>query len=256
MKKVAYVTGAGAGIGQAIALQLAQDGYDLAVNDLREELLTETIKKVKKLGVDVIPLAGDVSDEAAVTQNFKKLKEHYGRLDLLVNNAGICPIRKVDGVTQEMMERSFNINVVSMFLNAKAAFAIMKGQKEGGVILNAASQSAFRETPVTYEYTTTKWSIRGMTKAMAQAMKPYGIRVNAYCPGTVLTPMQDKIAKQTAKEMHVPAFVVRKFQLHSQELGRFQPMEEIAQLVSFLASDKAKYITGQNVLCNGGQVMN
>lgn len=255
MKKIAYVTGAGAGIGQAIALRLAAEDYDLAINDLKEENLRDTAEKLKSSGCQVLLCPGDVSDEAAVKENFRKIKEKYGRLDVLVNNAGICPIRKIDKVTAEQMERSFNINVVSMFLNAKEAAAIMKEQGSGA-ILNAASQSSFRETPVTFEYTTTKWSIRGMTKAMAKILKQYGVRVNAYCPGTVITPMQDQIAKATAKEMKVPSFVVRKFQLHSQALGRFQTMEEIAELVAFLASDRAKYVTGQNILCNGGQVMN
>ena len=162
----------------------------------------------------------------------------------------------MDKIHAEELRKTFDVNVISMFLCAKEAVEFMKNQPEGGKILNAASQSAFRETPVTFEYTTTKWSIRGMTKAMADALKPYHITVNAYCPGTVITPMQDKIAKETAKEMHTPAWLVRKYQLMSQSLGRFQPAEDIANMVSFLASDRANGINGQNILCNGGQVMN
>ncbi len=256
MKKVAFVTGSGAGIGKELALRLAKEGYAVAINDLDEKAVQQTFEELTSQGVDCFALVGDVADEKIMEANYAKLKEHYGRLDVLVNNAGICPIRKMDEVTPEMMERSYNINVVSMLINAKLAAKIMMEQEEGGCIINACSQSGFRETPVTFEYTTTKWSIRGMTQSMAQTLKPYNIRINAYCPGTVLTPMQDKIAKVTAKEMHVPKWVVRKYQLMSQALGRFQTVEDMADLVAFLASDKAKGITGQNILCNGGQVMN
>jgi len=256
MRKVALVTGAAVGIGKEIALKLASEGFDLAVNDLKEELLADTISEVKALGVDCIAAAGDVSSEEQAKEMYGKIASHYGRLDVLVNNAGICPIRTIKDVTTEQMERTYNINVVSMLVQAKEAVSLMKNQPEGGVILNAASQSSFRETPVTFEYTTTKWSIRGLTKVMAQSLSGYNIRVNAYAPGTVLTPMQDEIAKKTSKEMHVPAFLVRKFQLKSQALGRFQTAEDIANQVAFLASDDAKGINGQVLLCNGGQVMN
>lgn len=255
-RKVAFVTGSGAGIGKAIALKLAGDGFDIVVNAHRAESLKEVCAEVKANGVDCLIAAGDVSREDAVSDIFARIKEHFGRLDVLVNNAGICPIRKMDKIHAEELRKTFDVNVISMFLCAKEAVEIMKNQPEGGKILNAASQSAFRETPVTFEYTTTKWSIRGMTKAMADALKPYHITVNAYCPGTVITPMQDKIAKETAKEMHAPAWLVRKYQLMSQPLGRFQPAEDIANMVSFLASDRANGINGQNILCNGGQVMN
>lgn len=254
MKKVALVTGAGAGIGKSIALRLAEDGFNLVVNDLKST--GDTVAEVKARGVDCIEALADVSNEEAVAAMYKKVMDHYGRLDVLVNNAGICPIRTIDEVSAKNMETTYNINVVSMFINAKEAAQIMKEQPEGGKIINACSQSGFRETPVTFEYTTTKWSIRGMTKAMAQSLAKYGISVNAYCPGTILTPMQDRIAKQTSKEMHVPAFAVRKFQKLSQPLGRFQPVEEIADMVAFLASDRSDGINGQNILCNGGQVMN
>lgn len=253
-KKVALVTGAGAGIGKAIALRLARDGYDLAVNDLKAP--EETAAEVLALGVDCLAVAADVSDETQVHAMYQQIQEHYGRLDVLVNNAGICPIRTMEMVSVRNMINTYNINVVSMFLNAKEAVAIMKNQPWGGRIINACSQSGFRETPVTFEYTTTKWSIRGMTQAMSQALARYHITVNAYCPGTILTPMQDRIAQQTAKIMNVPVEAVREYQKKSQPLGRFQPVEEIADMVAFLASDEASGINGQDILCNGGQVMN
>lgn len=255
-RKVAFVTGSGNGIGKAIALKFAKEGYDVITNDLRVNLAEQVSEEIKKLGVDSIALGGDVSDEETMKKNFEEIKNHFGRLDVLVQNAGICPIRKMDHVEAKQLDRSFKINVISMFIGGKYAAEIMKDQPEGGVILNACSQSGFRETPVTFEYTTTKWGIRGYTKALAQALEPYHIRVNSYCPGTVITEMQDQIAKKTAKEMHVPSWVVRTYQKKSQPLGRFQTVEDIANLAYFLASDKAKAINGQNILCNGGQVMN
>lgn len=255
MNKVDMITGGASGIGKAIALKLAHNNYDIALVDINEININKAVKEIKDLNVDCLGLQGDVSNKEAMSKVFKELYNHYGRLDVLVNNAGICPIRKIDHVSSSQMINTFNINVISMVICSKEAIKIMEKQGEG-VILNAASQSSFRETPVTFEYTTTKWAIRGMTQAMAQSLKPLNIRVNAFCPGTVITDMQDKIAKQTAKEMHLPAFVVRKVQLKSQALGRFQTLDDIASLAYFLVSDKSEHINGQNILCNGGQVMN
>lgn len=155
----------------------------------RTDSLAPVSEAIRAKGVDCLIAAGDVSDDGAVDGIFTKIKETFGRLDVLVNNAGICPIRKMDAVRAENMKRTFDINVVSMFLCTKAAVEIMKNQPEGGKIINAASQSSFRETPVTFEYTTTKWSICGMTKAMVDALREYNITVNVYCPGAALLPV-------------------------------------------------------------------
>lgn len=255
MNKVALITGSKTGIGKGIALRLAKDGYDIAINDLKEDGLDEVKKEIEALGVRCEYYVADVSNEEQVNEMFDKLIKDYSRLDVLVNNAGICPIRTMDKVSKENMMRTFDINVVSMMLCANKASMIMIKQGKGKII-NAASQSSFRETPITFEYTTTKWAIRGMTRAMAASLAKYNITVNAYCPGTVITPMQEAIAENTAKLMNVSVDDVRKVQTNSVPLGRLQTVEDIAGLVSFLASDDSDNITGQNILVNGGQVMN
>lgn len=254
-RKVAFITGAAVGIGKGIALRLAKEGYDIAINDIDAQKLAMTKSEIEALGVICHSYQADVSDETAIKSMFSSLMNDFGRLDVMVNNAGICPIRTMDQVTVDNMKKTFDINVCSMMMCSQLAASIMIKQGSGRII-NAASQSSFRETPVTFEYTTTKWAIRGMTRAMAASLAKYNITVNAYCPGTVLTPMQDQIASMTAKVMNASLEEVRAYQEKSIPLGRFQTVEDIAGLVAFLASDDAKNITGQNILVNGGQVMN
>ena len=253
-QKVAIVTGAGAGIGRAIAIKLAKEGYKVAANGRQEGNTLETVELIRKNGGESFGVVADVSSKSEVDQMVKKVIDKYGRIDLLVNNAGVCPIRDLSEVTNESFENTIQTNLFSMFYCAKAVSNHMIAQRSGRII-NAGSQSSFRQSGQTVEYATSKWAVRGLTRTLAAALAPYNITVNAYCPGTVITPMQLGVAERRggAKGQTVEEFYKERFK--EIPLGRDQPVEEVAELVYFLASDAGNNITGQNIMINGGQVM-
>ncbi|MDR1508594.1 MAG: SDR family NAD(P)-dependent oxidoreductase [Synergistaceae bacterium] len=253
--KVALVTGGGAGIGKAIAHRLAKDGYIVVVNGRRPENTQETVEEIKRLKFDAIGIVADVSVEREVVDMVEKVIEKYGRIDVLVNNAGVCPIRGLDKVTSEGFEHTMRTNVFSMFYCCMGVSKYMINQRSGKII-NAGSQSSFRQSPQTIEYATSKWAVRGLTRTFAAALAPYNINVNAYCPGTVITPMQLGVAEERGRMANMTAMeYYEKIRFKDIPLGRDQPADEIAAFVSFLASESAQNITGQCVMINGGQVM-
>ena len=252
--KVAVVTGAGSGIGRAIALQLAKDGFDLAINDIRPEPIQNVADEVAAFGVQCLPIVADISNEAQVNQMMDDTFAKYGRLDVLVNNAGICMLHDLFDITPEDMLKTFNINVVSVLICVKAAAKYMMKQG-GGKIINAASQSAYRQVEDFMAYNASKWAVRGFTRSLALYFSKHNITVNAYCPGSVETSMLDNNFNKSAVIQGITPEEYRERALKAIPLGRFQQPEDIAKLVSFLASDAANEMTGQNILMNGGQVM-
>ena len=166
---------------------------------------------------------------------FAAIVQDFGCLDVLVNNAGVSPIRNFEDITPESLEKTFKINVVSQMICAQRAAKIMKKQG-GGKIINAASQSAFRVAATGIEYGTTKFAVRSMTLGMTAALAPYNIIVNCYCPGYVPTPMQQKIAEDASKALNVTEDQVTAAKKSKIPLSRFlDPEEDIGALVSFLA---------------------
>jgi len=253
--KVALVTGAGAGIGRAVALQLARDGFDLTINDVRNEPIQAVAKEVEEIGVQCLAVTADVTNETQVQKMVDFTMEKYGRIDVLVNNAGICPIRSLFDITPENMLQTLNVNVVSVLICVKAVAQHMIKQGKGKII-NAASQSSFRQSENSMEYGASKWAMRGFTRSLALYLAKHNITVNAYCPGTVASEMQDNILAKISQSKGTSPEEVRQTMIKAIPLGRYQPAEDIAKLVSYLASDAADNMTGQNILLNGGQVMN
>ena len=253
--KVALVTGSGAGIGRSIALRLASDGFSMAVNDIRQENADAVTEEIKAFGVPCLPIVADVANEEQVKAMVERVIAEYGRVDVLVNNAGICPIRPLQQISLQDFERTMRINLCSIFLCSKLVSEHMIRQG-GGKIINAASQSAFQQSSLTIEYATSKWAIRGLTRTLAAALAPHNITVNAYCPGKVWSEMQDQITERVCALTGIEPETYKASMLTAIPLGRLQPPEDIAAFVSFLASDGANNITGQNVLINGGQIMN
>lgn len=251
MTKTAIVTGAGQGIGRGIALQLAKDGFNIVVADLNEKTAATTAAEIKNLNVDSIPVVADVSDEEAFQHLIATAKNHFETIDVLVNNAGIAQVGLIEETSKEDFEKIFRINVNSIFFGIKAVAPVMRAQG-GGTIINAGSIASHKGIELLGPYSATKFAIRGLTQAAAQELAKDHITVNAYAPGIVLTPMWDLIDKRMSEIHGVPIGASRQKFIDGIALGRGEQPEDVAGLVSFLASDKAGYITGQTIIVDGG----
>lgn len=243
MSKTAIITGAGRGIGAAIAKRLAKDGYDIAINELSEASGQETAEACRALGVRAEVYAADVSDHAQCEAMVKKVKEDFGTIDALVNNAGITR----DGLLLRMSEENFDdvirINQKSVFNMTKFAGAVMLRQKSGKIV-NLASVAGLYGNPGQMNYSASKGAVIAMTKTAAKELGSRGINVNAVAPGFIKTPMTDKLTDEQKAAI-----------LGQIAMRRYGEPEEIANVVAFLCSDDASYITGQIIEISGGLSM-
>ena len=244
--KVAIITGAATGIGRASALLFARAGAQVALADLREPELARTEAEVRAAGGEVASIRADLArpdDCAAVVAAAVRA---FGRLDVLLNNAGVGTMvvgGTVESITLEYWDLAQDVNVRAMYLVSRAAVPHMRNA--GGAIVNIASVSAFRgsvERP-SHAYAASKGAVLSLTRAMAASYGRDGIRVNAICPGTIRTRLTADIVnrvEQAAKEGHgIP-------------LGRVGEPEDIARCALFLASDDASFISGAHIIADGG----
>ena len=244
---VALITGASQGIGACIAKRLAKDGWDIAINyyptnDSRIKA-EEVAGECRKSGIRAEIFPADVSsfDQCAVL--VKSVKDAFGSLDALVNNAGITKDTLLTLMTEEQYDSVIAVNQKSIFNMMKPAIKIMMKQKHGAVV-NMASVAGLYGNPGQFNYSASKAAIIGMTMSAAKEVGARNIRVNAVAPGLIKTPMTDKLTdEQKAKIFDQIA------------LKRFGEVEEIASVVSFLLSDNASYITGQTIEISGGLSM-
>ena len=244
VEKTALVTGASRGIGRAIALALVKEGYAVAVNYAGSREAAEAVRdEITAAGGQAFILQGDVSSAEDVDRIFKTVKEEFGFLDVLVNNAGITRDSLLVRMKENQWDEVIDTDLKSNFLTVKAAGAMMMRRKKGAII-NIASVSGIVGNIGQLNYSAAKAGVIGLTKTAARELAPRGIRVNAVAPGFTLTDMTDKIPEDVKDGM-----------LHAIPLGRFGQAEEIAKAVAFLASDKASYITGQVLKVDGGMVM-
>jgi NAD(P)-dependent dehydrogenase (short-subunit alcohol dehydrogenase family) len=244
MPKVALVTGSSRGIGRATALRLAADGYDLVVNYVNsEKQATQVVVAIKAKGRKAVSVKADVSKWREARRLVEKAIKTFGRIDVLVNNAGIYKRTVLDKLTPEQWDRRVATNLSSVFYCTKAALPYLK--KAGwGRIINISSQIAIKGTDHGSEYAASKAGILGFTKAAAQELAKYNVTVNAIAPGPVDTDILagDMPEKKRQRAREIP-------------LRRIGKPEDIAAVVSFLASKDSDWITGTTLLVNGGSVM-
>lgn len=244
--KVALITGAGSGIGQASAIKFAREGAKVVAVDIHQEGNEETVSSIRADGGSATPVHGDVTDSGEVGLMIKAALETYGRLDILFNNAGISIRGTILDIGEEDFERVFAVNVKGVFLGCKAAIPVMKSQG-GGVILNTASQLGVVGVEASAVYPATKGAVIQLTRCLALDHADDGIRVNCICPGPIDTPMARRNRAQTGD----PAAALRA-RLENIPLNRIGTPQEMADLAAFLCSDEASYITGAAILADGG----
>ena len=238
---IAIVTGASRGIGKACALKLAQDGYDIAINYRANDAeARQTADEIIAMGQRALCCKADVCDKEQVKQMVDKVCRELGVPDLLLNNAGVVDDRYLLMLTEDSLDRSLDINIKGYFLCAQSvALKMMRNKK--GVIINMSSVSSVLALEGQSVYSATKGAVNSMTATLAKELARYGIRVNAVAPGFIETEMLDHIPQEKKDEY-----------LKNIPQKRFGKPEEIANLVSVLASDKLSYITGQTIMIDGG----
>ena len=238
--KVALVTGAARGLGLAAATRFLDDGWHVAMLDILSDTLRTAVKALDR-GDASLALGADVSDPAAVQAAVQQAQRHFGRIDALVNNAGIAVFKPMLDVTLEDWQRVLAVNLTGPFLMTQAVAPIMRDQG-GGTIVNITSISGLRASTLRVAYGTSKAGLAHLTKQQAAELAQYGIRVNAVAPGPVDTAM--------AKAVHTPE--IRQDYHDHMPLNRYGLEEELAEAIFFLSSERASYITGQVLAVDGG----
>ena len=255
MKNVALVTGAGQGIGAAIARRLADDGFQVAVVDLTEAKTAQTVAEINAIHPEAaLGIAADVSNCDDVFEAVSKTVVHFGDLTVMVNNAGIAPTTPIMTVDEKTMRRTFDINVNGTVWGTQAATAAFKEAGHGGKIINAASQAGVQGNPDLTVYGATKFAIRGITQTTAKELAPFGITVNAFAPGIVKTPMMFDIAHEVGQNAGKDDDWGMQQFADGIALGRLSEPEDVASAVAFLAGSDSNYITGQTIIVDGGMV--
>ncbi len=243
--KAAIVTGAGSGIGEATAKRFAAEGARVVVSDVDGARAKATADAIARSGGAATAIAADVSRSADVQTLVENAYAAYGRIDILMNNAGIFTATPFLEITEAEWDRVIDTNVKGMFLVGQAVARRMAQDGKGGCIVNMSSINAVLAIPTAVPYSVSKGGVKQLTGAMAIALAPHRIRVNAIGPGTVVTGM--------TREMVANPDTLRAI-LSRTPLGRLCQPEEIANIALFLASDEASYITGATIYADGGRL--
>jgi NAD(P)-dependent dehydrogenase (short-subunit alcohol dehydrogenase family) len=252
--QVALVTGAAGGIGQAMIQRLAQEGADIVAVDIDMAFAADTIRRVNALGRKIEALQADVTQPADIARIVRHTVDHLGRLDILMNNAGVMRFQEILDITPEDWDFVCNVNLKGAFFVLQAAARQMMAQG-GGKIVNTASVSGKRPEPLFVHYGVSKAGVISMTKSAAEALGPHGITVNAICPGSTVTNMHLAVTHALAERQGIALDDMIAQREASIPTRRRNEPADIAAMAAFLASDDAKNITGQAYNVDGGQVM-
>lgn len=239
--RVALITGAGAGIGRATALQMAARGAVVGVNDLKEELVSAAVEEIRTAGGDAFAVVQNVSTREGIVAAVREAHAHGGRFDILVNNAAWVRYQAVPEIMSETLDRMLDIGFKAVIWGMQAAAEMMDAER-GGAIVNVASTAALRSAANSVVYSGIKSGVLGLTRAAAAELGARKIRVNAVCPSAVPTEgtQRNRNAERDA------------FRVARTPLGRLGAVEDIARGICFLASDEAAFMTAQALVIDGG----
>jgi len=248
----ALVTGAGTGIGAAIARALARDGARLAVTDLDGEAAAWVADEI---GADAISMTLDVTDEAQTAEVFAAAIEAFGQLDIVCANAGVSTMQRVVDLTERDWDFNMDVNAKGVFLTDREAVRHFLAFGRPGVIVNTASMAGKIGAPFLAHYAASKFAVVGFTQSLAREVGGHSIRVNAVCPGFVRTGMQERELVWEGSLRGMTPQEVQAEMVSLTPLGRIEEPEDVADVVAFLASDDARFMTGQAVNVTGGARM-
>ena len=241
--KVAVVTGAARGIGRSIAERLAREGADVAICDLQAEWLAETASAIQALGRKALPVAVNVGNGESVTACIAEVMKVFGRVDIMVNNAGITKDGLLVRMSDDDWDAVLQVNLKGTFLFTRAVAKVMMKQLSGAIV-NIASVIGLIGNAGQCNYAASKAGVIALTKSTAKELASRGVRVNAIAPGFISSKMTDALSQEVRDQM-----------LKAIPLACFGTPEDIAKAVTFLASEEASYVTGQTLSVNGGMVM-
>lgn len=252
-----FITGAGAGIGRAIALQMVREGADLYLTDLNEEAARQVAREAQeaRASARIFTAQLDVRDAARVAHCIDEASEHLGNLHLAVNNAGVSSMEQVVDLTEEAWDFNMDVNAKGIFLCCQAEVRTFLAQGQGGRIVNLASMAGKKAAPLLAHYSASKFAVIGFTQALALETASVNIRANAVCPGYVRTSMQEREVRWEANLRGISSEEVVNDYLRAIPLGRLEEPEDVARVVVFLLSDYAAYMTGQAINVTGGSIM-
>jgi glucose 1-dehydrogenase len=245
--KVAAITGAAQGIGRACAERFAAEGAKVVIADNQADRLAETAAAMTAEGFEVEAVVGDVSQRADVIRVVEAAVKRFGRLDVMVNNAGVARNQDFLSITDEDFDAVIGVNLRGAFFGVQEAGRQMISQGEGGVIINMSSINALMANPAVATYAISKGGMNQVTTTAAVAFAHHGIRVVGLGPGTILTDM--------VKGSFMSSAAAEKMILSRTPIGRCGEPEEMASVAAFLASDDASYITGQTIYADGGRMI-
>jgi len=238
--KVALITGAGRGIGKAIALEFAREGASIVVNYSKSKKeADETVNEINKLGPKAISVRADVSKKDEVENMFESSLKEFKRIDILVNNAGIISVAAIEKITEEDWNRLIDVNLKGVFLCSQAASKIMMRQKTGKIINISSIYGSIFGAQYVMPYCASKAGVANLTKSLALALAPH-VQVNSVSPGNIDTDMTRHAGEEFLKKV-----------INNTPMKRLGKPEEIAKVAVFLASNDSDFITGQNIVIDG-----
>ena len=252
--QVAFITGAANGIGEACAYRFAQEGANIACVDYSLDANKAVAAKCREHGVEALSIHCDVTDPKSIKSAVEDTMQQWGRIDILVTSAGIYTGSPLGEVTLDQFQRMLDINLTGVFLTNQAVAPIMIAQRSGSII-NLSSMAGKTSWPASAEYSSSKSGVIGLTRSVAMELAPYGITVNAICPGNTLTDMVRNVAVKVGAINGMSGEEWLQMRANDCPMKRLAEPWEMAGVAAFLASADSRYLTGQAIEVDGGMVM-